>query len=80
MWESEESKNSPALEKIEMVECYNEPPSYKAICNPKKTPKKLLTALPTLSISGPSPAPSRNTSPTSTSPTKEEDEEKQNFL
>jgi len=62
-----------------MVECYNDP-SLKSASIPKKTPKKLLTALPTLSISGPSPAPSRNTSPTSNSPTKEEDEEQQNFL
>lgn len=74
MWESEESRTSPAREKIEMVECYNEP-SVKNLNNPKKTPKKLLTALPTLSISGPSPAPSRNASPT-----EQEDEEKQNFL
>ncbi|XP_070499824.1 uncharacterized protein [Chironomus tepperi] len=79
LWESEECRNSPAREKIEMVECYNDP-SLKIASIPKRTPKKLLAALPTLSISGPSPAPSRNTSPTSNSPTKEEDEEQQNFL
>lgn len=62
-------------ERVE-IECYNDP----TLSFTRKTPKKLLAALPTLSISGPSPAPSRNTSPTETSPTKEEDEETQNFL
>lgn len=58
-----------------MVECHNEPSTstHKIPNSTKITPKKLLAALPTLSISGPSPAPSRNHSPTS--PT--EGEEKQ---
>jgi hypothetical protein len=63
-----------------MVECHNEPSTslatHKVQISSKITPKKLLAALPTLSISGPSPAPSRNQSPTS--PT--EEEETQNFL
>jgi hypothetical protein len=79
IWESEESRCSPLREKFEMVECYNEP-THKNLISTRKTPKKLLQALPTLSISGPSPCVSRNTSPTSQSPTKEEDEETQNFL
>ncbi|KAG5678143.1 hypothetical protein PVAND_007838 [Polypedilum vanderplanki] len=79
IWESEEARtSSPMRERVE-IECYNDPTMINSN-NAKKTPKKLLAALPTLSISGPSPAPSRNTSPTSTSPPKEEDEEKQNFL
>lgn len=64
----------PLREKIELVECHNEPVPYKNPSSTKK-PKKLLTALPTLSISG----PSRCGSPSET-PTKEEDEETQNFL
>lgn len=81
IWESEESRQSPMREKIEMVECHNEPStsSHKTPISTKKTPKKLLAALPTLSISGPSPAPSRQQSPT-TSPEEEDEEETQNFL
>jgi Domain of unknown function (DUF4808) len=79
IWESEEPRNSLQHEKIELVECHLEPSmssSHKVLNSTKKTPKQLLAALPTLSISGPSPAPSRNQSPTS--PT--EEDEKQNFL
>jgi Domain of unknown function (DUF4808) len=79
IWESEEARNSLQHEKIELVECHLEPSmssSHKNLNSTKKTPRKLLAALPTLSISGPSPAPSRNQSPTS--PT--EEDEKQNFL
>lgn len=75
IWESEESRNSPLREKFELVECHAEPSSSYFPTAPKKTPKLLLTALPTLSISG----PSRSGSPIS-SPTKEDDEERQNFL
>lgn len=74
LWESEEGRRSPLREKFEMVECHNEPVLHKNPPSIKITPKKLLTALPTLSISG----PSRSGSPTT--PTKEEDEETQNFL
>jgi hypothetical protein len=70
-WESEE----PPSETIEVVECHLEPSSLKN--NLIRTPKKLLAALPTLSISGPSPAPSRNQSPEASL---EEEEETQNFL
>lgn len=70
IWETEENF-SPQQEKIELVECHNEP-AYKAPISTKVMPKKLLAALPTLSISGPSPAPSRNQSPT----TPTEDDEK----
>lgn len=78
IWESEETKNSPPREKIEMVECHNEPStsSHKVANSTKITSKKLLAALPTLSISGPSPAPSRQQSPT----TPADEEENQNFL
>lgn len=78
IWESEESRTSPLREKIEMVECHKEPTITTNIIpnSLNKMPKKLLAALPTLSISGPSPAPSRNQSPT----TPTEEDEKQNFL
>jgi hypothetical protein len=71
-WESEEPQQT---DNVEVVECHLEPTSFKN--NLIKTPKKLLAALPTLSISGPSPAPSRNQSPEASL---EEEEETQNFL
>lgn len=44
--------------------------THKTVSSTKKTPKKLLTALPTLEISGPSP----------TSPTTDEEQEENMFL